>query len=61
VSFALIRSGAVLAPDTAMEPETMGGIEWGFELVGLGLIALCLCVFVFSSRIPPVDRYRDVR
>lgn len=44
-----------------MEPETMGGIEWGFELVGLGLIALCLCVFVFSSRIPPVDRYRDVR
>lgn len=44
-----------------MEQGTMGGVEWGFELVGLGLIALCLCVFVFSSRIPPAGGYRDAR
>jgi hypothetical protein len=40
---------------------SVNSFEWSFELIGLGFIALCLCVFVFSSRLPPEGRVRDTR
>ncbi len=40
---------------------SVDSFEWSFELIGLAFIALCLCVFVFSSRLPPEGRVRDAR
>ncbi len=45
----------------AMGATAVNSFEWTFELAGLGFIALCLCVFVFSSRLPPEGRARDAR
>lgn len=55
-----LNAGAPLPPH-AMGSAAVNSFEWSFELIGLAFIALCLCVFVFSSRLPPDGSYRDVR